>query len=269
MEMHSMNRREFMSHSSIAAAAGFTASMTLVEKAEALESVMVEGLEREAAVPWYCDVARKGDNIGDMNKLKLMGDDPRLSVMPDKPGLADYFEHRFGTNMGTQHLLQSAQLAADAGLPDKTVLACLLHDIAVLTMPRHDHGYWAAQLIEPYVDEEVSWAVRHHQALRFFPDPDFDYEYPQSYIKLFGEDYRVLPYIEQAAEYATNHKWYATARHICVNDLYSFDPKKRIEISEFTDLIGRNFREPAEGLGFDTSPSAHMWRTMIWPNSYL
>jgi hypothetical protein len=37
----------------------------------------------------------------------------------------------------------------------------------------------------------------------------------------------------------------------------------------FTDIIGRNFREPKEGLGFDGSPVAHMWRTMIWPNNFL
>ena len=24
-----------------------------------------------------------------------------------------------------------------------------------------------------------------------------------------------------------------------------------------------------EGLGFDASPVAHMWRTMIWPNNFL
>ena len=37
----------------------------------------------------------------------------------------------------------------------------------------------------------------------------------------------------------------------------------------FTDIIGRHFREPREGLGFDGSTSAHMWRTMIWPNNFL
>ena len=51
------------------------------------------------------------------------------------------------------------------------MLACLLHDIAMGALIRTDHGYWGAQLIAPYVDEEVAWAVQHHQALRFFPDP--------------------------------------------------------------------------------------------------
>ena len=38
---------------------------------------------------------------------------------------------------------------------------------------------------------------------------------------------------------------------------------------EFEDVVGRNFRQPPEGLGFDGSPVAHMWRTMIWPNNFL
>jgi hypothetical protein len=48
-----------------------------------------------------------------------------------------------------------------------------------------DHGYWGAQLIEPYV--EVSWAVRLHQALRYFPDEAVGYSYPEAYIRYFGE----------------------------------------------------------------------------------
>jgi len=42
-----------------------------------------------------------------------------------------------------------------------------------------------------------------------------------------------------------------------------------VELEEFTDVIGRNFRQPEEGLGFDNSPVAHMWRAMIRPAKYL
>ena len=41
-------------------------------------------------------------------------------------------------------------------MPEKTILACLLHDIANAIFIKSDHGYWGAQLIEPYVDEEVT-----------------------------------------------------------------------------------------------------------------
>jgi hypothetical protein len=73
-----------------------------------------------------------------------------------------------------------------------------------------DHGYWGAQLIEPYVDEEVSWAVRHHQALRDFPDESIGYSYPEAYIRYFGEEYQPPDYIRQAYEQVRRHKWYMT-----------------------------------------------------------
>ncbi len=85
-----------------------------------------------------------------------MGPDPRLPPMPDKPTLLDYFKNRFAS---TNHLLQSGALALKNGHSEKVVLACLLHDIAVVGFIRCDHGYWGAQMIEPYVDEEVSWAI--------------------------------------------------------------------------------------------------------------
>ena len=56
-----------------------------------------------------------------------------------------------------------------------------------------------------------------------------------------------------------------TGRLITMNDIYCFDPDAKVELEEFEDIIGRNFQQPEEGLGFDGSPVAHMWRTLIWP----
>ena len=196
----------------------------------------------------------------------LMGHDKRLSKMPDKPTLMDFFKQRF---FPATHVLQSARLAKLAGHPEKIVLACLLHDIAIMGFIRCDHGYWCAEMVAPYVDEEISWAIRAHQVLRFFPDPANGYEYPQQYIRLFGEGYRPEPYIYRAYEKMRNHKWYMTARLITVNDIYSFDPNVKPVLEDFTDIIGRNFRQPEEGLGFDDSSAAHMWRTINWPTRYL
>jgi hypothetical protein len=199
-------------------------------------------------------------------RLHLMGPDPRLPKMPKAPTLFDFFKLRFGPAI---HMLQSARLAQKNGCDEKVVLACLLHDCSAAGFIRADHGYWAAQLIAPYVDEEVTFAVRYHQVLRFYPDESFGYKYPDSYIRLFGPNYKPEPYLDRAYEYCRNHKWYSTARLLTVNDLYSFDPNIHIELEEFTDVIDRNFRQPAEGLGFDDSPSAHMWRTINWPTRYL
>src|SRR6266496_373113 len=181
----------------------------------------------------------------------MMGNDPRLPKMPARPRLADFFRHRF-VPMVANHLLQSASLAKNTGLDDRVVMACLLHDIAMAGLITSDHGYWGAQLVEPYVDEEVSWAVRHHQALRFYPDESVGYPYPDQYVRLFGADYKPEPYIEKAYNEALNHKWYMTSRLICVNDLYSFDPNVQVRLEEFTDIVGRNFKQPKEGLGYDS-----------------
>ena len=134
------------------------------------------------------------------------------------------------------------------------MLACLLHDIAIVSFIRCDHGYWGAQMIEPYVDEEVAWAVKSHQALRFFPDNSVGYGYPDLYKELFGPDYKPEPYIVEEYKRARKHKWYMTSRLICMNDIYSFDPNAKVNLDDFVDIIGRNFKQPKEGLGLDDSP---------------
>ena len=247
---------------------------TLSERADELEHHMEEELERvitksllfnlaDGKVAYDSGAALSAKYPG---KYMLMGDDPRLPKMPAKPTLLDYFRCRFAS---MNHLLQSATHALKAGLPEKVVLACLLHDIGVSGFIRADHGYWGAQMIEPYVDEEVSWAVRVHQALRFFPDESVGYKYPDMYVKYFGTDYQPEPYIVAEYERARKHKWYGTARQICVNDIYSFDPNAKVDLDDFVDIIGRNFKQPKEGLGFDNTPSSHMWRTLMWPTRWL
>ncbi len=198
----------------------------------------------------------------------MMGDNPALSKMPEKPQLLDFFHQRF-TPFTRNHLLQSAMVALKSGMEEKVVLACLLHDISNGALIRVDHGYWGAQLIGPYVSEEISWAVRNHQALRFFADESVGYQYPDAYIKFFGPDYTPAPYIHRAYAEARRHRWYMTSRLITLNDLYSFDPNVTVDPEQFTDIIGRHFKQPEEGLGFDNSAVAHMWRSMIWPNNLL
>ena len=244
---------------------------TLSERADELEHRQMEELgERIVGKSLLYHLADGERTLGHraFGGRMLMGEDPRLPPMPDKPTLLDFFRCRFAV-APQAHLLQSANLAQNNGLPDKMVLACLLHDISVAGFIRTDHGYWGAQLVEPYVDEEVSWAIRAHQALRFFPDESVGYAYPENYRTLFGDDYRPEPYVVAAYEEARKHKWYMSARIICVNDLYSFDPNVHVELEQFEDVIGREFRQPPEGLGNDNTPASHMWRTLRWPCNAL
>lgn len=245
-------------------------STSPLEMAEAAEIAEMEALgARFVQKSWLFHLADADEAAParPAGKQVLMGEDPRLPAMPEAPTLIDFFRLRFSPS--TQHLLQSARLARKNGLPEKMVLACLLHDIGVTAFIRSDHGYWGAQLIEPYVDEEVSWAIRMHQALKFFPDEDVGYEYPESYRSMFGDDYQPPPYIVAEYERARAHRWYMSARVICMNDEYSFDPTLEVELGEFEDIIGRHFRQPKEGLGNDNSPSAHMWRTLRRPCNAL
>ena len=243
----------------------------LSQRADALEARQLEALgERVAARSLLYNLADGERTLGagaGAGGRMLMGEDPRLPPMPDAPTLFDFFRLRFAPSQ--QHLLQSARLARRNGLPEHMVLACLLHDIAIVGFIRSDHGYWGAQLVGPYVTEEVSWAIRAHQALRFFPDETVGYEYPELYTRLFGEDYRPEPYIAAEYERARKHKWYMSARMICVNDLYSFDPDAEAELEEFEDVVGRHFRQPPEGLGNDNTPASHMWRTLRRPCNAL
>ncbi len=250
-----------------------TTTKTLSQRADELEHQQMQELgDRIVTKSLLFNLADGEQSLGigfgqGTGKQLLMGEDPRLPKMPEKPTLLDFFKYRFAP--AQQHLLQSARLARKNGLPEKMVLACLLHDIAVAGFIRSDHGYWGAQLIEPYVDEEVSWAIRMHQSLRFFADESVGYAYPENYYRMFGADYRPDPYIVEDYERARNHKWYMSARMICVNDLYSFDPDVVVELEEFEDVIGRHFKQPAEGLGNDNTPSSHMWRTLRRPCNAL
>ena len=197
-----------------------------------------------------------------------------LAPLPARPTLIDVMLGRLNTPRHgmkfavAQHVSQSAQQALRAGLDEESVLACLLHDIG-MGVARPDHGWWGAQLIEPYVSEKVAWAVRYHQALRFFPDASVGYEYPELYVGLFGPDYQPPEYIQAAYRYARNHPWYMIARSVTLFDDYSFDPDAPLELGHFVDIVGRHFRQPAEGLGLDTSATSHMWRTLIDPTKPL
>ena len=50
------------------------------------------------------------------------------------------------------------------------------------------------------------------------------------------------------------HKWYMSGRQITMNDIYSFDPNLHVELDEFTDIIGRNFKQPSRGPGLRQQP---------------
>ena len=261
-----IDRRAFFA--SLGSAAVVHALPNDEERAEALEHYMTDLLDQQTTGNELATIRRgAGDLFGAPGPSGSATPRPlrQLERMPEKPTLVDFFKYRFAP---ATHVLQSATDAMKKGEKEETILACLMHDV-VLNLIKVDHGWWGAQMIEPYVSEKVSWAIRHHQALRFYPDSSVGYEYPELYNRIFGKDYVPEPYIKKTYDFARNHKWYMEARMITVHDLYAFQPDMKVSLDPFIDIIGRHFKQPKEGLGFDGSPVAHMWRTMMFPDHPL
>ena len=269
-----VDRRAFLATLGV----GALEMMSPEDKAEELEHYMEHQLDdmiaaRDGVVPVRYLPDGEAIPVAELQELRTPRGTGRLfaprttefAPMSDKPTLLEFFQKRFAP---ANHVLQSAAHALETGQPERTVMACLLHDV-VLNLIKVDHGWWGAQLIEPYVEERISWGIRYHAPLRFYPDDSVGYEYPELYNRIFGEDYVPEPYIKEAADFATNHRWYMEARLITLNDTYAFDPDKRVDIEPFIEIMGRHFKEPKEGLGYDNSPVAHMWRTIAYPERPL
>jgi len=269
LRLPELDRRAF-----VAALGGATAvaAMSSEAKADALEQHLNDSLA--ASGKHYPTVAELDAQVSTRSYRRGVGklfagqtgNVTQLAPMPEAPKLMDFMRLRMTDPLN--HCLQSANLARKNGLDDELVLACLLHDLPLALM-RTQHGFWSAQLFEPYVSERTTFAIRHHATLRFYPDEKAGYEYPDLYREMFGEDYVPPPYVQAEYEWVRKHKWYDLARAVTVNDLYSFDPGVKVELGDFEDLVGRQFRQPKEGLGFDNSPVAHMWRSLMDPDCPL
>src|ERR1700754_76394 len=74
------------------------------------------------------------------NTVFMMGDNPDLPKMPERPALLDFYRLRFD-DFHNSHMLQSAKIAKDRGFDEKVVMACLLHDIAVAGLISSHHGH--------------------------------------------------------------------------------------------------------------------------------
>jgi len=267
-----IDRRAFIASLGGAAA---VAAMSSEAKADALEDAQNKMLNKAMAAKKFPTMAevdaeitkkpyRRG--VGNLFIGANGGNVAQLPPMPAKPTFMDFFRLRFGDV--SNHVLQSANRAVQNGMEEEIVLACLLHD-TVHSLIKVDHGWWGAQMYAPYVSEKVAFAIRYHQALRFYDDEAHGYKYPDLYRRMFGEDYKPEPYIEATYKFARNHKWYEYPRLVTVNDLYAFEPGVNPKLEQFTDIVGRHFKQPKEGLGFDNSPSAHMWRSMAMPDHPL
>jgi predicted HD phosphohydrolase len=77
-----------------------------------------------------------------------------LSASADDPG--------FGYQVNNyRHCVQAATLALQDGRDEDYVVMALLHDIGFVACPQN-HGPFAAQLLAPYIPEDLVWMLERH-----------------------------------------------------------------------------------------------------------
>lgn len=127
-----------------------------------------------------------------------------------------------------EHVLQCATRAVRDNADDDWVIAALLHDIGDVLAP-FTHGQVAAEILRPFLREEVIWVVRHHGIFQMF------------YNKSLSSEER------GSREQFKEHQYYQSAVDFCENwDQCSFDPKYDSQKLEFfIPILERVFsREP-------------------------
>src|SRR5258708_11984392 len=107
--------------------------MSTLERAEAAERAMIEELDRNVMKSVIYTSGQRDPRLPvprppDNGKYYMMGHDPRLPRMPDRPTLFDFFTYRFGP---IHHVMHSARLAQKSGVREQIVLPVLLHDLPV------------------------------------------------------------------------------------------------------------------------------------------
>lgn len=105
-----------------------------------------------------------------------------------------------------QHGLQAATRALRDGADMDWIVGALLHDIGDGLAP-HNHDRFAAEMLRPFVREEVVWTVEHHGAFQMYY-----YAHHYGWNRHEREKYRDSPYYQSCLDFC--ERW----------DQSSFDP---------------------------------------------
>lgn len=134
-----------------------------------------------------------------------------------------------------RHSRQSATRALRNGEPVDMVVAALLHDIGDVLAPEN-HSALAADVIAPYVDEEITWVIRHHgvfQGYYYFHHLGLD--------RNARERYRESPFYDRCVDFCANY------------DQNCFDPDHDdLPLEDFRPMVAEVFSRPSR-LGVETA----------------
>lgn len=127
-----------------------------------------------------------------------------------------------------EHGLQAATRARKAGADTDWIVAALLHDIGDGLAPQN-HDKFAAEIMRPFLREEVTWVVEHHGIFQMY-----------YYAHHYGWDR------ELRAQYKDN-PFYQSCVDFCEHwDQSSFDPEYPTEpLDSFAELVHEVFSRKA------------------------
>lgn len=131
-----------------------------------------------------------------------------------------------------EHSLQTATRALREGARGDLVVAALLHDIGDNLGPTN-HAELSATIVEPYLDEEATWVVRHHTVFQMY-----------HWGRQYGVDHN-------ARDKFRSHPYFDTCAHFCAAwDQASFDDTyDTLPLEEFMPLLEQVFsRQPEQNL---------------------
>ena len=126
------------------------------------------------------------------------------------------------------HVLQTATRCEQDGGDDDWIAAALVHDLGDVLAP-FSHGEVAAEILRPYVREEVFWSVRHHGIFQMYYNKSLTQKERQ-----LREEFKDSPYYQVTVDFC--EKW----------DQCSFDPDYPSKpLEHFIPVIERVFtRKP-------------------------
>lgn len=127
-----------------------------------------------------------------------------------------------------QHALQSATRAERDNADPDWIIAALLHDIGDGLAPQN-HDKMAAEIIRPFVREEVSWVVEHHGVFQMV----YYAHHYEGWNQYEREKYSDHPYYQSCVEFC--ERW----------DQSSFDPDYHMQpLAHFEPLVHEVFKRP-------------------------
>jgi hypothetical protein len=111
-----------------------------------------------------------------------------------------------------------------------------------LSRPMEQEGrrYSGFNLFDP---DDVPFAIRYHQTLRFYPDKETGYE---SYTGICLTRTTFPPLTSRRLIRCSQLQGYMESRLVTLNDLCSFNPHAVVEIEPFIDIIGLHFNNQRE-----------------------